>query len=122
MQRYGSPRRQFSQGQSRFQLKGASQEMTNAKFKPETMVATRAIDEWMKEAEGRKEVIEDLIVKHLQGDWGDVSSADKKENEQALQEGGRLMSSFKVNDSREKIWVITEADRSVLTVLFPSDY
>ena len=60
------------------------------------------------------------LRRHLQGDWGDVCKEDWEENELSLREGFRLLSSYNYND--EKIWIITEADRSVTTVLFPSEY
>lgn len=61
------------------------------------------------------------INRHLNGDWGDVPPADKKENDYALKAGDRLLSAFHMPDG-QKIWIITEADRSVTTVLFPNEY
>ncbi|MEW6571905.1 MAG: hypothetical protein AB1390_12175 [Nitrospirota bacterium] len=60
------------------------------------------------------------LTRHTEGDWGDLCEEDKKENELSLREGFRLFSSYK-ND-KHKIWIITEADRSVTTVLFPEEY
>ena len=60
------------------------------------------------------------IRRHLQGDWGDLCKEDWEENELSLREGFRVLSAYNYND--EKIWIITEADRSVTTVLFPSEY
>jgi hypothetical protein len=54
------------------------------------------------------------------GDWGDLSPDDAAENELALREGFRLLSAYGRGDRR--FWVITEADRSVTTVLLPEDY
>ena len=62
-----------------------------------------------------------LINRHVSGDWGDLCDEDKKANREALKVGARIMSSYKVND-KEKVWVITEADRSVTTLLLPSEY
>jgi len=50
--------------------------------------------------------------RHLRGDWGDLDQEDKTENELSLKLGFRLLSSYQVTDT-EKLWVITEADRSV---------
>lgn len=61
------------------------------------------------------------LSRHLQGDWGDCDAADAEENEWALQNGGRLFSVFHTN-AGTKFWIITEADRSVTTVLLPEDY
>lgn len=61
------------------------------------------------------------IRRHQAGDWGDVGEHDKGENELSLQEGFRLFSVYH-SESGLKFWVITEADRSITTVLFPEDY
>jgi len=53
--------------------------------------------------------------------WGDLCQEDKTENEQSLKYGCRLMSSYQVTDT-EELWVITEADRSVTTLLLPAEY
>ena len=54
------------------------------------------------------------------GNWGRMSEEDKEINELALREGGRLMGVYKT--CKGKIWIITEADRSVTTILFPDEY
>ena len=61
-----------------------------------------------------------LLSRHAIGDWGDLCEEDVQANQAALNEGDRLLSSYTVN--KTKIWIITEADRSVTTVLLPSDY
>lgn len=63
----------------------------------------------------------DLMKRHLTGDWGDVPEEDAEANRRALQEGARLMSSYPLNDG-VRIWLITEADRSVTTFLLPEEY
>jgi hypothetical protein len=62
------------------------------------------------------------IRRHECGDWGDLTVADKEANERALKEEGRILSAYILPKSKEKIWVITEADRSVTTILLPSEY
>lgn len=59
--------------------------------------------------------------RHASGDWGDLCKEDVAANEAALRCGSRLLSSY-VDSSGEKFWIITEADRSVTTVLLPEDY
>ena len=54
----------------------------------------------------------EFLSRHLRGDWGDLDKEDKTENELSLKHGFRLLSSYQVNKT-EKLWVITEADRSV---------
>lgn len=61
------------------------------------------------------------IQRHQAGDWGDVGDHDRQANDQALVNGSRLFSVYhSTNDV--KFWIITEADRSVTTVLLPQDY
>ena len=61
-----------------------------------------------------------LIARHAMGDWGTVCNEDKDANNQALLDGNRLLSAYEFHDA--KVWVITEADRSVTTVLLPEEY
>lgn len=62
-----------------------------------------------------------LLSRHVRGDWGDLDEHDRKENDRALAEGTRLLSAYSLPDG-EKIWVITEADRSATTLLLPDEY
>ena len=62
-----------------------------------------------------------LLARHLRGDWGDLGADDAQANDQALTSGGRLLSRYDLPGSGS-VWVITEADRSVTTVLLPEDY
>lgn len=62
----------------------------------------------------------DLLDRHVTGDWGDVSDGDRQMNDEAVKDGDRLHSVYPVG--AEKIWVITERDRSVTTLLTPDDY
>ncbi|WP_437191145.1 hypothetical protein [Planctomicrobium sp. SH527] len=61
------------------------------------------------------------LARHLSMDWGELCEQDWQENELALNEGMRLFSSYLTADQR-KFWIITEHDRSVTTILLPSDY
>ena len=61
-----------------------------------------------------------LLRRHVTGDWGDLDSEDKQMNEDALDCGARIFSSYEV--SSKKLWIITEADRSATTVLKPDEY
>jgi len=63
-----------------------------------------------------------LIERHVRGDWGNLSDDDKAENELSLKQGFRLLSSYELPGSAQKVWVITEADRSTTTLLLPSEY
>ena len=63
----------------------------------------------------------ELLQRHQSGDWGNVPPDDAEENLCAIQYGGRLLSSYTLNGN-EKLWIITEADRSVTTLLLPQEY
>jgi hypothetical protein len=62
-----------------------------------------------------------ILLRHCKGDWGDLDNEDKCANEAALVVGARILSAYKLLTG-EKVWVITEADRSVTTILLPSEY
>lgn len=61
------------------------------------------------------------LMRHSQGDWGEVPDEDREENELSLKHGFRLMSVYTSSDG-VKFWIITEADRSSTTILLPEDY
>ena len=62
-----------------------------------------------------------LVGRHLQGDWGDVTDGDARANERAVKNGDRIISWYSVSGG-ERIMIITEADRSVTTVLLAQEY
>jgi hypothetical protein len=64
--------------------------------------------------------VQALIKRHMHEDWGDLSASDKEQNNLAVINGHRILSSYKTDLG--KIWIITEADRSSTTVLLPSEY
>lgn len=92
-------------------------------FETGQLVATAAV-------RGRMESDEDFyrfciisFYRHEKGDWGDASNDDKQLNNDALVNGDRVFSVYYYKGNPdERIWIITEADRSTTTILFPSDY
>ncbi|MCK9463631.1 MAG: hypothetical protein M0R80_28770 [Proteobacteria bacterium] len=64
----------------------------------------------------------EFLARHERNDWGDVSDGDKLLNDQALVDGGRLLSVYHLKDDTTRIWVITEADRSSTCILLPEEY
>jgi len=64
----------------------------------------------------------DFLSRHVRGDWGELDEHDRKENELSLKRGFRLLSSYRLSSGDTKVWVITEADRSVTTLLLPDEY
>ena len=65
---------------------------------------------------------DELLDRHQSGDWGEVSPEGARDNEVSAREGFRVLSSYLVGSSVRRIWVITEADRSVTTILLPEEY
>lgn len=62
----------------------------------------------------------ELVQRHQSGDWGNVPPEDAEENDLSVVNGCRILSSYTVGD--ERIWIITEADRSSTTLLLPEEY
>jgi hypothetical protein len=68
--------------------------------------------------------MESLLRRHASGDFGDIDSEDRKTNEMALRDGGRLLSVYTV--AVREILVITEGisedgHRPSTCVLLPSE-
>jgi hypothetical protein len=63
----------------------------------------------------------EFIQRHQTGDWGELCEEDKRENEFSVRNDFRILSSYRTRNG-VKIWVITEADRSVTTLLLPHEY
>lgn len=71
-----------------------------------------------------------LLLRHVAGDWSEMGDYDREINFRALTDGGRLLSAYGLSDGRPedegmpatRLWVITEADRSLTTILTPSEY
>jgi len=61
------------------------------------------------------------LGRHVSGDWGNVCPEDAETNEAAVNERARLLSSYTTREG-VRFWIITEADRSLTTVLLPEEY
>lgn len=70
----------------------------------------------------------ELLRRHVSGDWGELCSSDKHANSLALVNGERILSSYSLDKQKPadpdgvRVWILTERDRSVTTVLRPSEY
>ena len=62
-----------------------------------------------------------FLARHVTGDWGELPVEDRTENYLSVQHGFRLLSSYRTL-AGDRVWVITEADRSVTTILLPDEY
>ena len=65
-------------------------------------------------------VIASCLSRHESGDWGDVCAEEGKENDRAAFDDGRILSAYDIRGDR--LWIITEADRSSTTLLLPDEY
>ena len=63
-----------------------------------------------------------LLLRHVTGDWGELDDEDRGANEVAVLVGTRILSAYGRDDDSDRLWVITEADRSVTTFLLPREY
>jgi hypothetical protein len=63
-----------------------------------------------------------LITRHQRGDWGTLSPEDVYANSLAVVTGTRILSNYSIGDANETLWVITEADRSMTTLLLSEEY
>jgi hypothetical protein len=68
----------------------------------------------------RTEEVLSALARHASGDWGDLCPEDTMANDDALAHGGRLFSAYGIGEVR--FWIITDADRTVTSVLLPEDY
>jgi len=94
--------------------------MYKMKFQLGKLVWTRAVNELVASDASFAKFVTDSLARHCMGDWGELSIEDKRENDFSLDKHLRLFSVYKKD--KFVIWVITEADRSVTTVLFPAEY
>lgn len=91
---------------------------TGARFKLGRILATPGALEVIADAHVS---IVDLLIRHLRGDWGDLSDSDRQQNELAITAGQRILSNY-VLPSGRSVWIITEADRFATTFLLPGEY
>src|SRR4051794_21621863 len=96
---------------------------TNPKFAPGRVVATPAA---LGELAGAGQTPQEFLHRHLSGDWGDLSPEDAALNDEALTDGSRIFSAYRLRTG-ETIWVITEAvgddgRRASTCCLRPDDY
>ena len=98
----------------------------NPIFNTGQIVATRGVYDLECQNSDFAKFVQKSLNRHVKGDWGDVDDGDKQANDQALKQGTRILSAYS-GDRLPKsgvatIWIITEADRSATTILFPAEY
>lgn len=94
--------------------------MQQPKFKLGQVVATRDVACFIGDDIELNQGLRTLLDRHASGDWGITNPEDCQANEQALALGLRILSVYMLGG--REVWIITEADRSSTTVLFPEDY
>ncbi|NVZ09757.1 hypothetical protein HW932_10840 [Allochromatium humboldtianum] len=62
-----------------------------------------------------------FLARHQRGDWGDLDADDRRANTLAVIQGSRVFSAYDLGH-HQSLWIITEADRSVTTLLLPEEY
>ncbi|NWB99479.1 hypothetical protein HX882_26660 [Pseudomonas gingeri] len=84
------------------------------------MLMTRGVAELVQQGQLDTQL---YLNRHLAGDWGELDEDDKQSNEEALHNGTRLLSAYDIDagDNR-RLYIITEADRRVTTLLLPYEY
>jgi hypothetical protein len=63
----------------------------------------------------------EFLHRHVNGDWGEVPEADKQENERSVEQGFRILSAY-TTSAGDKIWILTEANRSATILMLPEEY
>ena len=92
-----------------------------AGFKLGKLVMTRGVHSKIKEDVDFAIGVLDAFERYQRCDWGDLCNSDKAENEKAIRDGAdRIFALYHIGT--EKIYIITEWDRSVTTILFPEEY
>lgn len=94
----------------------------SASFTLGRLVWTAGVNDQVAEDPKFAYFVHESLRRHAKGDWGDMSQEDKKENDLAVKVGNlRILSAYE-SAELPKIWIITEADHSATTILFPDEY
>lgn len=91
------------------------------KFNPGKVVVTRGVNDLITDNVEFAKHVNLSLQRHVLGDWGDLCDDDRELNEVALRQGMRIFSVYE-NEVLPTIWIITEWNRSVTTVLLPEEY
>ena len=63
-----------------------------------------------------------LLRRHQSGDWGVVCASDARSNDLSTANSTRILSAYELGAYRDRLWIITEANRRATTLLLPSEY
>ena len=93
------------------------------KFDLGKLTMTRGMFERISDDPEFGKFVANSLARYKNGDWGDTSTSDSHNNDRAVDLGERILAVYIFNkDTDDKIWIITEWDRSATTILFPSEY
>lgn len=98
---------------------------SESKFKVGRTVVTAGVDAKMHESKDFSLFVGMSFGRYIRCDWGDTCEEDKASNDYAVENGERILAEYKYKEGtsdESRIWIITEWDRSVTTVLFPEEY
>lgn len=118
-------------GFSFLQILKDESEMKKTKVQTGTVVMSGEVAAMIEANDQFAEFCTACMGRYAAADWGEMDPEDLAENDKALSEGYRILASYKFPEGMEhdgqlgpddKLWIITEHDRSVTTLLFPSDY
>lgn len=108
---------------------GVNQAIQSLKLVSSRIHATQAVNDWSESDSTGKtfKFITTCLERHFHLDWGDLDAHDRKVNDRNLTNSGSLLSSYVIpkeldTELEKKIWISTEADRSITTILFPGEY
>ncbi|MDY0236631.1 MAG: hypothetical protein RBR71_11405 [Gudongella sp.] len=96
------------------------------RLKTGSVMMTAGIRNFLEESEENVIKVLECLERHKMCDWGDLSDDDREVNDAAVdldmkgKPSDRIMSAYDVGENR--IWIVTEWDRSVTTILFPEEY
>ena len=96
-----------------------SRDKSMKRFKLGRICWTGGINEKMADDERFAKFVLDSLKKYRTGNWGNVCDEDKQLNDEAVSNGSRILGAY---EGMYRIWIITEADRSCTTILFPDEY
>lgn len=96
-----------------------------SKFKLGKLVATAAVVDKMQNDHTFAAFVSKSIRRYEDQDWGDSSDEEKLQNDYAVENGERVLASYKQDMAirdRKVIWITTDRYRSATTILFPEEY
>ena len=107
-------------------------------FETGTLTATSGVVQAFGSSTFGVAALQAMLECHVRGLWGDIPEDDIAANDDAVMMGGRILSVYSFAETTDdvppelldaipamsdlRLWVITDADRTVTTILFPSEY